>query len=356
MIESSSGNLLEAPADALVNTVNTEGVMGKGIALQFRHKYPAMFKEYVDACKAGAVQLGKMDIHHLSSIGEGPKWIINFPTKGHWRSKSKIKDIASGLESLVDDVRRLGITSIAMPPLGCGNGGLNWGEVRPLIESAFAVLPDVKVLLFAPGSAPEAKDMPNNTSKPKLTVAMATLIVMINKYREALMDPFVTVLEAHKLMYFLQEAGENLRLNYTQHHYGPYAVNLRHVLDRMESHYIEGFGEGSDKPMKPLFLLEGSQEESEAMLKSHHAAQERMERVSELIDGYEDTFGMELLSTVHWVMCKVPDADESSEVAVKAVQAWSTRKSSTMKPAHIQKAWTHLRAHNWHRESRSAPH
>jgi len=354
MIKLSSGNLLAAPAEALVNTVNTEGVMGKGIALQFKNMFPVMFKEYVDACKVGAVKLGKMDLHHLSSIGDGPQWIVNFPTKGHWRAKSRIKDIEAGLESLVQDIQRLGIKSIAVPPLGCGNGGLEWSEVRPIIESAFAAIPEVEVLLYAPGSTPQAKDMPNRTERPKMTVAMATLVAMIDRYRQALMDPFVTVLEAQKLMYFLQEAGENLKLNYTKHHFGPYAVNLRHVLNRMESHYLVGFGDGEDKPTKPLTLLENSRELSARTLERNFDVQERMNRVSELIDGFEDTFGMELLSTVHWVMCHVPDADSSSEVAVEAVQSWNLRKSKTMRPIHIQKAWMHLRDHNWHRESRSA--
>jgi O-acetyl-ADP-ribose deacetylase (regulator of RNase III) len=150
MIEMNSGNLLEARVEALVNTVNTVGVMGKGIALQFKQAFPAMFRDYATACKAGDVQLGKMHVFDLRGLMGDRRWIINFPTKGHWRERSRLTDIEAGLEALVDTVRRLEIRSIAVPPLGCGNGGLNWADVHPRIEAAFANLPDVSVLLFEP--------------------------------------------------------------------------------------------------------------------------------------------------------------------------------------------------------------
>jgi len=152
MLQIAQGNLLVAPVDALVNTVNTKGIMGKGIALQFRQTFPAMFRDYERACKAGEVQLGKMHVFDLGGLASGPHWIINFPTKGHWRERSRLTDIETGLEDLVTTILRLGIRSIAIPPLGCGNGGLNWADVRPRIEAAFTYLPDVNVLLFEPES------------------------------------------------------------------------------------------------------------------------------------------------------------------------------------------------------------
>ena len=152
MVQIRQGDLLVAPVEALVNTVNTKGIMGKGIALHFKRAFPAMFRDYAMACKAGRVRLGKMHLFDLGGLKGGPRWIINFPTKGHWREQSRLIDIESGLEDLVDAVRRLGIRSIAIPPLGCGNGGLNWTDVRPRIEAAFKNLPDVRVLLFEPES------------------------------------------------------------------------------------------------------------------------------------------------------------------------------------------------------------
>jgi O-acetyl-ADP-ribose deacetylase (regulator of RNase III) len=161
MIEIVQGNLLAAKVDALVNTVNTEGVMGKGIALQFRQAFPAMYKAYVADSKAGRVKLGEMNVFDLGGLLDyGPRWIINFPTKGHWKSRSRLGDIAKGLESLTVTVCDLKIRSIAVPPLGCGHGGLDWNDVRPLIEKAFAKIPEVRALLFAPSGAPAPVDMP----------------------------------------------------------------------------------------------------------------------------------------------------------------------------------------------------
>lgn len=155
MVEISHGNLLEAPVEALVNTVNTAGVMGKGIALQFKQAFPKMFRAYEKACKAGEVRLGKVYVFELGGLTGGPRWIINFPTKGHWRERSRLENIEAGLKDLVTTIRRLGIHSIALPPLGCGNGGLDWHDVQPRIKAALAHVPEVRVLLFAPGSAPD---------------------------------------------------------------------------------------------------------------------------------------------------------------------------------------------------------
>jgi O-acetyl-ADP-ribose deacetylase (regulator of RNase III) len=134
MIEIVKGDILEAKAEALVNTVNCVGVMGKGLALQFKQAFPANFVAYQSACRAGEVVPGSMFIFDRGKLA-APRYLINFPTKRHWRDDSRIEDIRSGLESLVADVRRLGVRSIGVPPLGCGLGGLNWRDVRPMIET-----------------------------------------------------------------------------------------------------------------------------------------------------------------------------------------------------------------------------
>jgi O-acetyl-ADP-ribose deacetylase (regulator of RNase III) len=149
MLELTTGNLLEADAEALVNTVNTEGVMGKGIALQFAKKFPELAEAYRLACKAGEVRPGRMHIYERSDM-LNPRYVINFPTKRHWRSPSRMEDIESGLAALVAEIQRRGIRSIAVPPLGCGNGGLDWREVRPRIERALGALSGVRVLLYPP--------------------------------------------------------------------------------------------------------------------------------------------------------------------------------------------------------------
>ena len=354
MINIAHGNLLKADVDALVNTVNTEGVMGKGIALQFKRAYPQAYIAYRNACKAAEVRVGAMHIVDLGALGGGPRWIINFPTKRHWRSKSKIEDIRAGLSALEETIKERGIRSIAVPPLGCGNGGLAWSEVERLIRAELGSLADVRVELYSPDGAPAPEEMPNRTQKPTMTTGMAAVAALVGNYKHGLMEPFVRLVEVHKLMYFLQEAGEPLRLNYSKGSYGPYATNLRHVLNRMESHYITGFGDGQEKPTQVIDLIEGAEDEAISFLEGQLTTCARMERVTHLIGGFEDPFGMELLGSVHWVMMESPEAARDPNVAVPLVQQWNDRKSRLMREEHIKKAWTRLKDHRWDMESRSA--
>ena len=347
MIEFATGNLMQAPVEALVNTVNTAGVMGRGIALQFKQAYPTMFRAYEAACKADQVKLGQMHVFDLGGLAGGPRWIINFPTKGHWRAASQIKNIEAGLQDLVETIKRLGIRSIAIPPLGCGNGGLDWNDVRPLIEAAMHELPDVRVLVYPPGRTPEAEAMPNRTERPAMTMGRAALILLMDRYLKGLLDPFVSLLEIHKLMYFLQEAGQPLQLNYEAKPFGPYAPNLRQVLIRLESHYTQGYGDGEDKPTTQIHLLPGAVEEASAFLRSDSQALARIDRVATLIEGFEDPFGLELLSSLHWVVRESPEAREDPEIAIGAVQAWSPRKKQQLKREHLLRAWQRLKEQGW---------
>lgn len=355
MIKHAKGNLLHADADALVNTVNAEGVMGKGIALQFKRAFSEMFEEYLSACKAGQVRLGHMHVVRTDRLTEGPRWIINFPTKKHWKSRSKLEDVESGLRDLVKVVKELGIRSIAIPPLGCGHGGLDWKDVRPMIEAAFEHQ-DVEALVYSPEGAPPAEQMVSRTAVPNMTVGRAALIALLRRYSDGLLDPFVSLLELHKLMYFLQEAGEPLKLKYSAQRYGPYASNLRQVLIKLEGHWLSGYGDGEDDPKKPLELKGDAYALAQQFLEPHVALQARMTRVSDLIAGYEDAFGMELLSSVHWVMCQSRDARDDVEIAINGVHSWNDRKRQMFKPQHVRAAWERLRNMQWHTESRSAFH
>jgi O-acetyl-ADP-ribose deacetylase (regulator of RNase III) len=155
MIELTHGDILQSEAEALVNAVNCVGVMGRGLALQFKRAFPANFAAYAAACKRGEVQPGRM---HIVETGQrtSRRLVVNFPTKRHWKDKSRIEDIDAGLDALIADVKRLGIKSIAVPPLGCGLGGLDWADVRPRIERSFAGLPEVRVLVYEPSVSPAA--------------------------------------------------------------------------------------------------------------------------------------------------------------------------------------------------------
>lgn len=343
MIQLTQGDILKADAEALVNTVNCVGIMGRGIALQFKKAFPENFKAYEAACKANHVQLGKMFVYDLNRL-YNPRFIINFPTKNHWKNKSRIDDIQTGLTDLVTIVQQYQIGSIAIPPLGCGLGGLNWEDVKPLITEAFQSLPEVKVLLFEPAGAPQATVMVKQDKIPNMTVGRAALLGLMRRYLAAVMDPTVTLLEVHKLMYFMQEAGEPLRLKYQKAPYGPYAENLRHVLNHIEGHFISGYADAGDQPDKPLELKPHASEQAEAFLIQHETTRARFDRVANLIKGFETPFGMELLSTVHWV--KSHEQAATVEAAVKQIHNWTPRKRM-FEPRHIHLAWERLHQAGW---------
>lgn len=344
MIELGKGNLLKADVEAIVNTVNCVGIMGKGIALQFKQAYPENFKAYAKACRAGDVRPGKMFIVATNKT-QNPRFIVNFPTKRHWKGNSKIEDIKSGLDALIQDVRALGITSIALPPLGCGHGGLSWSDVKPLIEEAFAALPAVQVLMYEPTGAPAAQDMPIGTEAPTLTRARAMLIRLVGIY--GIPGYELTLLEIQKLAYFLQAAGEPMKLQYVKEKFGPFANNLNHVLQKLEGHFISGYGDDAAVG-KQIQTMPRATEVADEFLRSQPDALERLQQVSKLIEGFETPYGMELLATVHWVATQEdPLAIENCDRAIAGVQAWSQRKSSLFTAKHVQKAWQRLHDQSW---------
>lgn len=343
MIRYTTGDILKAEAEALVNTVNCVGIMGRGIALQFKDMFPANFKAYAIACKREEVQPGRMFVFDTGELTY-PRYIINFPTKRHWRGKSRIEDIEAGLVALVDEVRARGIRSIAIPPLGSGLGGLDWSQVRPLIERAFAALPDVEVQIFEPAGAPVDSRANRSTEVPKITAGRAALVALMRRYLGALLDPSISLLEVHKLMYFLQAAGEPLRLRYVKAPYGPYAENLRHVLQAVEGHLVSGYADGGDAPDKPLSLVPGAVEEAELFLNVHAATHQRLDRTAALVEGFETPYGLELLSTVHWVA--IQEGAASPAEMTGAVHRWNTRKRQ-FTAGQISLAAERLREQGW---------
>ena len=346
MIRFTRGNLLDADVEALVNTVNTVGVMGKGVALQFKRAFPENFDIYREACKSEEFSVGQVLTVKLQRLGN-PQYIINLPTKKHWKGKSQLDYIDTGLQALREEIRRLGIKSIAVPPLGCGLGGLRWPAVRGLIEDALGELQEIEILVFEPAGKPAAGRMKTATNRPLMTAGRAALLGLMQRYLAPLMDEAVTLLELHKLMYFMQEAGEHLRLKFAKSHYGPYAENLRHVLTQIEGHYIIGFSDASEEPGKALEPLPGALQEAEAFLKVKPETQARFERVERLIDGFETAFGMELLGSVHWVAKNDDPSAQSFEDAVRLVHDWNERKRKFFARPHIKIAWNRLADHGW---------
>ncbi len=323
MIEYRTGDLLQADVEALVNTVNCVGIMGRGIALQFKNAYEDNFNAYAAACKRGEVQTGRMFVFERNVL-IGPKYIINFPTKRDWRGKSRMDYIDTGLVALVEEIQRRNIRSIAIPPLGSGLGGLDWHAVRPRIAAALAPLDGVQVIVYEPSSLQERPAPAHSSAVPKMTPGRAALVLLMHRYLGGLLDPFVTLLEVQKLLYFMQEAGQPLRLTYTKALYGPYAENLRHVLRVVEGHFVSGYADGGDAPDKPLELLPGAVAAAEPLFQEDGEARARFDRVADLVEGFETPFGLELLSTVHWVIRN--ERASTADAVIATTHAWNERK------------------------------
>ncbi len=323
MIEYKTGDLLTEDVDAIVNTVNCVGVMGRGIALQFKKEFPDNFKAYAAACKYKKVRPGHMFVYETGGL-TNPRLIINFPTKRHWRGKSRMDDIESGLEALIQVIAKWNIQSIAIPPLGSDLGGLDWSQVRKKIEKTLCNLEDVRVIIFEPWDKLKENKVVRSTSAPEMTAGRAALVELIRRYLGGMLDPFVSLLEVHKLMYFMQEAGEPLRLKYSKGPYGPYADNLRHVLNAVEGYMVIGYADGGDDPNKQLKLVPRALKKVEAYLENKSDTQACLKRVFELVEGFESPFGLELLSTVHWVASE-KQCRSLGDVTTE-VYAWSSRK------------------------------
>ena len=338
MITYKTGNLLDAPVEALVNTVNTIGVMGKGIALQFKNTFPENFKAYSDAVKSGSFHLGQVLVVPVNPIGK-LKYVINFPTKSHWRYPSKLEWIESGLKDLREKIQEKGIKSIALPPLGCGNGGLDWRQVRPLIEKEMSNL-DAEVLIYEP--SPEIQELLKREEKPsaaKLTSVRAMLLQLLYNYRA--LGEFTSEFAAEKLSYFLQRFGEQqLKLDFQKGIYGPYSGKVRHILYVVNGYYLKGYEQKEAKPFEPLEMMVDKAPEIQAYIKEKLSNEERdrLRRVSDLINGFESPYGLELLATVDYLI----QENKTFNTEIISEKLWSERKKDMFYKQHIEMAIQHL--------------
>ena len=324
MIKFVQGDLLNSDAEAIVNTVNSVGIMGRGIALQFKKMFPDNFRAYAAACAAGEVVPGRMFIFETGEI-TNPKYIINFPTKKHWRGNSKLEDIESGLAALRKEIQRLSIRSIAIPPLGTGLGGLPWPAVKSRMIEELGDMEAVEINIYEPRIDSDRMARHRRKDAPKLTPYRAALVQLMDRYVRGLMEPYVTLLEVHKLVYFLQSSGLNMRLKFVKGHYGPYAENLRHVMSDMEGYYTAGYGDGGDQPFKRISLVPTAVEQAHDLLQGEQSTAENFDRISALISGFETPLGLELLATTHWA------ATQGGQKTVPEIRRyyceWKARKS-----------------------------
>ena len=300
------GNLLDAKVEALVNTVNTVGVMGKGIALMFKEAFPDNFRSYEDACKRKEVKIGRMFVTERRAF-EGPRWIINFPTKKHWRQPSKMEWISEGLQDLRRVIQEHKIRSIALPPLGAGNGQLEWPKVRVEIERALAELESVDIVVYEPTE--KYQNVAKHTGVEELTPARVLIAEMIRRYWVLGIE--CTYLEVQKLGWFLERTihalgiEDPLKLHFQADKYGPYSDRLRHLLNALDGTYLHCDKRLSDAgPTDTIWFDEGRRKHVEVFLQQQTS--EPLNRVLDLtsqrIDGFESPLGMELLATVDWLI------------------------------------------------------
>ncbi len=325
MLRFTQGNLLEAPVEALVNTVNEVGVMGKGIALMFKEAYPESAKLYEEACKRKELQVGHVLVTPSQQL-HGPRWVIHFPTKKHWRHPSRLQWVSDGLKDLVRQLRERQIQSVAIPPLGCGNGGLEWEQVRREIETAFAELPDVQVVVYAPTA--EYVNAPKREGVTELTPARALIAELVRRY--SILGIECALIEVQKLAWFLQRVirsqrlEDPLRLQFSANRYGPYDDSLRLLLNALDGSYLHCERRIADaKPFEPIWFDDSKREAVSAYLRSASAITyaPALEKTAAIIDGFESPLGMELLATVDWLLSD-GRCEPSLEALKEGIERW----------------------------------
>lgn len=319
-MEFREGNLLEADVEALVNTVNTVGVMGKGIALMFKERFPENFDAYSRACKAGEVDVGKLFVTYGVELS-GPEWIVNFPTKKHWRNPTKIEWLDEGLLRLREFIEENEVQSIAIPPLGCGNGGLDWTEVKPLIERRLSDLPGTRVVVFEPTQ--KYQNVAKKKGVEKLTPARALIAEMVRRYW--VLGVECTILEIQKLAWFLERSISRLgiedpmELEFEANRYGPFSNRLSHLLNGLDGSYLRCDKRIADaSPFDTIQFADEKRDKVDLYLRGPEGREflPAIEATQELIDGFESPLGLEVLSTVDWLVHR--EGVEPTVVGIRA--------------------------------------
>jgi O-acetyl-ADP-ribose deacetylase (regulator of RNase III) len=342
MIQYKTGNLLDSDAEALVNTVNTDGIMGKGIALQFKNTFPTNYKMYVKACANQEIGIGKLLVTVDTSLLTGEKIIINFPTKTSWRKPSEYSYIEAGMLDLTKIIKSKGIKSIAIPPLGAGNGGLEWNNVKIILEKYLTEL-QCDIRIYQPNAAMQEV---LKKERVKLTPARAMLLsVLFELVRNG---EFVSEFTAEKIAYFLQRFGASdvFKLDFQPNFYGPYSGKVKHVLYYLNGSYVMGYSSKDKKPFEELGLVEDAESDVIDFLNKKENAPYKsiVEKTKEFLSGFYSTFGLELLSTTDFIIAN-KKGSTVEEIAAHLEQ-WSDRKKTLFSnPKFIQLAVRNIQHH-----------
>lgn len=334
-----TGDLFLDKSEALVNTVNCVGVMGKGVALEFKRRWPENYKAYKKACDSQELQPGNMLIFELTNLFEKgePKFIVNFPTKNHWRAKSKLEYISEGLDALVSDIKKYKIKSIALPPLGCGNGGLDWDMVRPIILEKLSELEDVNASIYAPL---EVSDDPEHIETHiEMTLGRAVLLKAIAEL-ETSFGGVLDRLSLQKIAYFLQIMGVPLNLDFSKNLYGPYSEALKKAVIALEENYklIAGFQADREAHVTPAGFAA-----AEDYLKSYEKSEFVIESLTKLVEGFETPYGLELLSTVHKIATSSNNRKDDVSYVTSEMLAFEKNKRNIFPEDEIRLAFQRLK-------------
>ncbi|MDH7447828.1 type II toxin-antitoxin system antitoxin DNA ADP-ribosyl glycohydrolase DarG [Aquimarina sp. 2201CG14-23] len=339
MINYVTGNILDSEAQAIVNTVNTVGVMGKGIALQFKKAYPNNYKSYSIACKNKEVVVGKMFVTTDSNISSGEKVIINFPTKQNWRKPSEYIYIEDGLDDLISVIELNQIKSIAIPPLGAGNGGLKWEKVKKIIEEKLNSL-DINIYVYEPTSQIVEK---LKKERVKLTDARALLLYVL--YDLVKNGEFVSEFSSEKVSYFLQRFGAKkyFKLQFTPNFYGPYSGKVRYVLNALNGSYIMGYSDMDKKPFEPLTIVSDGFDEVKNHIQSKPELALIAKNTTDFLNGFYSDFALELLSSIDFIVSTEKSFDK--QIISNKLSEWSDRKQSMFSnPKYIDISVRHLQS------------
>lgn len=341
MIRYVTGDLLSANTEALVNTVNTVGVMGKGIALQFKENFPSNYHEYIKACKNKELVIGKLLVVKDRNINR-EHIIINFPTKKDWKYKSKIEYIDKGLQELAKTIQQMDIKSIAIPPLGCGNGGLDWEDIEPLMEKYLSPLQNVDILIFKPNKAVKELLMKQEINKEiKMTDARAMLLYAMYFYETG--GEASSLFVANKIAFFYQLMGasEFKKIRFSAEKYGPYSVNVAHMVHALNGKYIRGLEQMKSTAFEPIFLEYNHIDEIKIYVRKLKSDQiNRIVNLTKLISGFQSALSLEVLASVAWI--RKEKASITKEETILAVANWSERKKELFKDEYINLAWERL--------------
>lgn len=336
MIQYVEGNILESDAMALVNTVNLVGVMGKGIALQFKKQFPINFKLYKKACEENTIGIGKLLVTKEQTVF-GEKIIINFPTKKDWRKSSEYSYIEDGLDDLIRIIGEYHIKSVANPPLGAGNGGLHWEIVKKIIEGKLSSLP-IDIIVYEPNAVIVDR---MKSERVKLTPARALLLYVL--FDLVKHGEYISEFSTEKICYFLQRFGANelFKLKFEAKYYGPYSGKVRFVLNALNGSYILGYSDMDKKPFESLSLIADSFGEIEDIVNKNDFLRDVAAKTKCFLDGFYSDFGLELLSSIDYVMCQYGNI--SVDEIYQRLSQWNHRKGKIFNDhKYIEIAKNHL--------------